>query len=134
MKALTVPAERGSLSQVQAFLEAELESAGCSPRAQTQLQIAAEEIFINIASYAYAPGSGEAVVEVSCADGVLTLTFIDAGSPFDPTAASDADTSPDALMSRTGGLGILMARRMTDGMTYARTDGKNVLTIRKLLK
>ena len=62
MKTLTVPAERDQLDTVQGFVDEALDQTDCSLEARLQLQIAVEELFVNIASYAYAPGSGQAVI------------------------------------------------------------------------
>lgn len=62
MNILTIPAERDRLDQVQAFIDQNLAGVEYSPEAQIQLQIAVEELFVNIASYAYAPGHGDAVI------------------------------------------------------------------------
>ncbi len=135
MKHLTVPAKTEYLDEVTVFVDDELDAAGCPPAVQFQIELAVEEIFVNIASYAYQPGEGEA--EVRC--GVLQdplrveIQFLDGGRPYDPMAKEDADTSQEALENREGGLGILLVKKTMDDVKYVYEDGKNILTILKKL-
>ena len=100
-----------------------------------QIEVAIEEILVNIVSYA---GLSEADgVEVRCEvteDPLrVVVQFLDGGIPFDPLGKGDPDISPDALMDREGGLGIFMVKKMMDDVSYAYEDGKNTLTILKNL-
>lgn len=136
MKKLIVPAERNELSTVQEFISEELEQYGCGMHAQMQIEMAVEEIFVNIASYAYnSQIAGNATIQCEVLDNPLrtVIQFMDDGVPFDPLAKEDADTSPEALESRVGGLGILMVKKMMDEVSYSYEDGKNILTIHKTL-
>ena len=135
MKTMVVPAVNEQLEAVQAFVEAELEARDCSPKVLIQISIAVEEIFVNIASYAYRPEVGEAEVRVEVCEEPLrvVISFLDHGRPFDPLAKEDADTSPEALERREGGLGILIVKKSMDAVTYSYEDGKNILTIEKKL-
>ena len=135
MKSIAVPATEDSLDEVISFVEEELEEFECSPRTLYQIEVLIEEVFVNIVSYA---GLGDdECAEIRC--GVLedprrlVLQFLDAGVAFDPLAAEDPDISPEGLMGREGGLGIYMVKQMMDDVSYAREDGKNVLTIQKNL-
>ena len=123
------------LAEVQAFLAARLEAADCSPKARMQLIVAAEEIFVNIAHYAYAPERGDVImrVEVSDEPPAVTVTFIDRGTPYDPLSRADPDVSLSADERKIGGLGIFMAKKFMDAMTYAYRDGCNILTMTKIL-
>lgn len=131
MKSLSVPANVEKLDSVQAFLEAALEPMGLPIRAMFQLQVAVEEIFVNIASYAYAPGSGDAQISVEPMERGVRVRFSDRGVPFDPLERGEADISPEALESRVGGLGIHLVKKSMDEVSYAYEDGQNVLTITK---
>ena len=132
-KELVVPAQVEKLPEVLAFLEGQLEEAGCSPKAQMQLAVAAEEIFVNIASYAYAPGTGTATVRVTLTEEPHTaeVTFLDSGAPFDPLAREDPDVSLSAEEREIGGLGIFMTKKTMDKVHYDYKDGQNVLTLVK---
>ena len=135
MRSILVPAVTEQLETVQTFVEAELETRDCSPKAMIQINIAVEEIFVYIASYAYRPEVGEAEVCVEVSEDPLrvVIQFLDRGKPFDPLAKEDADTSPEALERREGGLGILIVKKSMDAVTYSYEDGKNILTIEKKL-
>ena len=135
MKTLTVPAELEQLQNVQDFISGELEAFDCPMKTQFQIEVAVEEIFVNIVSYAYRPEVGEATVRCAVEEEPLqvTIQFLDHGKPFDPLAKKDADTSGEALEGREGGLGILMVKKSMDDVRYEYENGKNVLTIRKRL-
>ena len=135
MEYLIVPAKTEELDRVYDFVEGQLESFDCPMRTLFQLRLAIEEIFINIASYAYAPKEGEAEVRCTVLENPLRveLQFLDGGTPFDPLAREEADTSPEGLMSREGGLGILLVKDTMDDVQYAYENGKNILTILKKL-
>lgn len=135
MKEITVPAALGELGRVTDFINEELEAQGCPLKAQMQIDIAVEEIYVNIAHYAYHPGVGE--VTVRCAVGgdplQVEIQFLDSGTPYNPLAKEDPDTSLPAEERQIGGLGIYMVKKSMDHITYNYEDGKNVLTIKKNL-
>ncbi len=123
------------LNKVLAFVDGILEEADCPVKAQLQIDVAVEEIYVNIASYAYAPGVGPATIRVAFADKprAVTITFVDLGVPYDPLAKPDPDVTLSAEERQIGGLGIFMVKKTMDGMTYARVDGRNELQITKKL-
>lgn len=135
MKELTVPATLEKLDAVQAFLEEELEKNDCPMKAVMQISIAVEEIYVNIAHYAYHPEIGEATVRCSVGGDPLqvTIQFLDSGKPFDPLAKQDADTTLSAEERDIGGLGILMVKKSMDNVAYEYRDGCNILTLKKRL-
>ena len=135
MDSLTIAAKTESLDTVNDFVEEKLASYECPMRTMLQIRLAIEEIFVNIASYAYAPAEGEAEVRCEVLQDPLRVVvqFLDGGKPFDPLAKEDADTSEEALMSREGGLGILLVKTTMDDVQYSYEDGKNILTIMKKL-
>ena len=130
---LRIEAEVKNLAAVQAFVEAQLEAVKCSLKAQMQIAVAVEEIFVNIAHYAYGAKKGEATVrvEISGAPACVTIRFIDQGSPFDPLAKEDPDVTLSAADRRIGGLGIYLVRKTMDEMGYEYQDGQNILWIKK---
>ena len=128
---LTVKADVSELSRVTDFVDEALTD--CAYKVRYRIELAVEEVFVNIASYAYPSGDGEVRIGIGV-DGdpsTVTMVFSDDGIPFDPLAKPDADTSPDTLTSRVGGLGILMVKKLMDDVTYARVNGQNVLTLKK---
>ena len=135
MKSMTIAAKTEELDKVTGFVEETLAPYDCPMRTLLQLRLAIEEVFVNIASYAYAPGEGEAEIRCQVLEEPLrvVICFLDGGQPFDPLAREDADTSEEGLMSREGGLGILLGKKTLDDVQYSYADGKNVLTIVKKL-
>ena len=133
MKELTLDATVENLARVMGFLEEELEAAGCPLKTQMQIAVSAEEIYVNIASYAYAPGTGKATLRVEFPDDpkAACITFIDSGVPFDPLKKADPDVTLSSEERGIGGLGIYMTKKAMDEMRYAYEDGKNVLTMVK---
>ena len=133
MKELTLEATVDNLPQVMSFLEEELEAAGCPMKTQMQISVSVEEIYVNIASYAYAPGTGEATVRVEFRDdpAAVCITFIDSGVPFDPLRKADPDVTLSSEERGIGGLGIYMTKKAMNERCYAYEDGKNVLTMVK---
>ena len=127
------PARLDQLEPVQEFIREQLELYDCSPRVKFQLDVAVEEIFVNIAHYAYPEEQGEATVRC-CVGGdplQVTIQFLDNGQPFNPLKKQDADTSLSAEERDIGGLGILMVKKSMGAVDYAYEDGKNILTIQK---
>ena len=135
MDELTVPARDASLEAVQAFLEERLEGWDCLRKTRMQISLVAEEVFVNIAHYAYPGTEGSAVigVQISGQPPVLTLRFADRGIPFDPFARPEADITLSAHERPIGGLGIFLTRKIMDEAEYAYEEGQNVLTLRKKL-
>ncbi len=132
---LELEAAAENLEEVQAFVDERLERADCTPKAQMQIAVAVEEIFINIASYAYAPDKGNATVRVEVSEDpvTVTITFVDHGMPYDPLAREDPDISLPAEQRDAGGLGIFMTKKIMDDVSYEYKDGQNILTLKKNL-
>lgn len=132
---LDIQAATEKLTEVLDFVNEQLEKADCPPRTLIQINVAVEEIFANIASYAYAPGTGRAVirVEVEGEPPTATITFIDSGVPYDPLAKADPDVTLSAQERQIGGLGIYMVKKSMDDVLYEYKDGKNILKLRKKL-
>ncbi len=123
------------LDDVLGFVDEQLDLVDCPMKTRMQVQIAVEEIFVNIASYAYQPGTGTAdiLVETAKDPRSVTITFRDRGVPYDPLAKEDPDISLSAEDRPIGGLGIYMTKKTMDEMKYEYRDGQNVLTIRKMI-
>ncbi len=127
------PATLEQLEPVQAFVAEQLELHECPPKVKFQLDVAVEEIFVNIAHYAYPEENGEATVRC-CVGGEplqVTIQFLDNGKPFNPLKKPDADITLSAEERDIGGLGILMVKKSMDAVDYTYEDGKNILTIKK---
>ena len=133
MKELTIAATVDNIETVTAFVDEQLEALDCPMKAQMQINIAVDELFGNIAHYAYHPDVGEATVRVEVVDNPLSviLSFIDGGIPYDPLTAADPDTTLSAEERAIGGLGIFMVKKSMDEIAYRYENGKNILSIRK---
>ena len=116
------------LPRVCEFLEETLEEYGVPLKVVTQVDIAADEIFSNIARY-----SGAARASVSCkvVENRVIIRFSDDGTPYDPTVLPEPDTTLSAEEREIGGLGIFMVKKSMDRVSYAYADGQNILTIEK---
>ena len=124
-----------NLDQVQAFVDEHLEACDCSMKAQMQIGVAVEEIFVNIANYAYHPEKGRAVVRVEVSEEpvTVTITFVDHGTPYDPLAREDPILNIPVEEKEAGGLGIFMTKKLMDEVAYEYKDGHNILTLKKNL-
>ena len=136
MKELTIAATVENIDVVTDFVNEQLEALDCPMKAQMQIDIAIDELFGNIAQYAYNPEVGEATVRVEVAEEPLSviITFIDGGVPYDPLTAADPDTTLSAEDRALGGLGIFMVKKSMDEITYRYENGSNILSIRKNLR
>ncbi len=135
MKKIIVPAEKDRLYTVTGFVSVELKRYGFPIKAQMQVGLAVEKAFMNIASYAYTPNTGQVTVKV---DGDreppnIIIQFIDSGKPFNPFSEPDADTTFSAEEHEIDGLGILLIKKNVDKVNYEYKEGKNILTLQKSL-
>jgi len=133
MKELNVDAVKSNIPLVTEFVDLQLEELDCPMKAQMQIDIAIDEIFNNIASYAYNPEVGPAIVRVEVVENPLavTITFVDNGIPFNPLEKADPDTTLSLEERGIGGLGIFMVKKTMDAITYDYKDGQNILMIKK---
>lgn len=133
MKELTIDATVENIEIVTEFVNEQLEAFDCPLKAQMQIDIAIDELFGNIAHYAYNPEIGKATVRVEVTEDPLSvvITFIDNGVPYDPLAKDDPDTTLSAEEREIGGLGIFMVKKTMDEIAYEYKDGMNILTLVK---
>lgn len=133
MKELSVDAVVDNIEPVAEFVNEYLEEHGCPMKVQMLMDIAIDELFGNIAHYAYHPEIGPATVRVEVTEPPLSviLTLIDNGVPYDPLRAEDPDTTLSADERAFGGLGIYTVKKLMDDVSYEYRDGKNILRIRK---
>ena len=134
---MVLPADVNQLIHVQNFIHEELHRRGAPKSVYNPLDIAAEELFVNVCHYAYPDDTPEDLGEVriefeyDANPPSLTVTISDDGVPYNPLAKPDAVTPDDIMAVPIGGLGILMAKNSVDDMTYERVGDSNVLTFRK---
>ena len=142
MKEIRVEAKTENLDTVIAFLEEYLESLDASPKAGMQLAVALEEMYVNIARYAYEGTElpeekrlADIVLETvgESEDKRLKITLTDWGIPYDPLEKEDPDTTLSAEERQIGGLGIFMVKKSMDALFYERQGDRNVFVMEKKL-
>ena len=131
---LKIAADTDKLPDVLAFVDPILEENECSMKAVMQIDVVLEELFVNIAHYAYPDGDGEAKINVIVDDENVEITLSDNGIPYDPLAKPDPDVTLSAEDRAIGGLGIYMSKKLMDDISYQYSGGKNILTIKKNIK
>ena len=135
MNELTLPAIVENLDTVMGFVEEHLENYGCPMNTMMQVSLAVEEIYVNIAHYAYNPEVGPATILVEVHEEPLEvlITFVDKGKPYDPLAKDDPDITLSAEDRDIGGLGIFLVKQTMDDVHYEYSNGSNILKISKRL-
>ena len=129
----TFPAKVEALSDVLGFVDRTLESYECSMKIQTAICVAIEEVFVNVAHYAYGDGEGDMMLGIGFDEESRNITFrmSDKGTPFDPLKKPDPDITLSAEEREIGGLGIFITKKTMDTVTYAYENGENILTMIK---
>ena len=129
----TFPAKTDALSDVLSFVEQQLEKFECPMKIQMAICVAIEEVFVNVAHYAYSGGDGDVTFNISFNNETRDVIFemIDSGVQFDPLKKPDPDITLSAEERQIGGLGIFITKKTMDQVIYAYQDGKNILTMIK---
>jgi sigma-B regulation protein RsbU (phosphoserine phosphatase) len=127
------PASTDALNDVIGFVEETLEKFECSFKIQTAICVAIEEVFVNVAHYAYAGGNGDVRVKVSFNEDTRNITFkvIDKGVQFNPLNKPDPDITLSAEERKIGGLGIFITKKTMDNVIYTYENDENILTMIK---
>ena len=129
----TFPAKVEALSDVLGFVDRTLESYECPMKIQTAICVAIEEVFVNVAHYAYGDGEGDMMLGIGFDEESRDITFrmSDKGTPFDPLKKPDPDITLSAEEREIGGLGIFITKKTMDTVSYAYENGENILTMIK---
>ena len=129
----TFPAKTESLNAVLGFVEETLEGFACPMKIQTAICVAIEEVFVNVAHYAYPESDGDMTLHIGFDEESRAVTFrmTDQGVPFDPLKKPDPDITLSAEEREIGGLGIFIAKKTMDSLHYAHENGENILTMIK---
>lgn len=125
------PATDDSLADAIAFVEEQLEALDCPMKLVMQITVCVEEMFVNVAHYAYGTGTGDCEMILDDEDGMFSITMIDSGMLFDPLAKDDPDITLSAEERNIGGLGIYMVKKSMNEVFYERKDGKNIFVMKK---
>ena len=129
----TFPAKIEALSDVLGFVDQNLEACECPMKTQMAICVAIEEVFVNVANYAYGDGEGDMTLGIGFDEASRDITFrmTDKGVPFDPLKKPDPDITLSAEDREIGGLGIFITKKTMDSVTYAYENGENILTMIK---
>lgn len=130
---ITLPATIENVEKVTEFVNAELAKINCPAKAKAEIDIAIDELFSNIANYAYNPEIGKATVKVEVQENpqAVVITFMDKGIPYDPLKREDPNVKLSADERGIGGLGIFMVKKTMDSVEYEYKDNHNILKIKK---
>ncbi len=132
MPNLIIDAKKENLDKVLEFINGELLKFECEEMLLTKIDIAVEEIFVNISSYAYEnPGEVEIKCNVFEDSFMAEIELIDSGKPYNPLKRDNPDINLSVDERKIGGLGIFMTKQFMDEVKYRFEDGKNILTIYK---
>lgn len=136
MDEIKIKAVTENLKAVLDFVDGCLKEMSASRKVQMQINVSVEELFVNIAHYAYSPDTGMAVIQVETDhdNNQVSITFKDMGKPYNPIEKPDPDVTLSAEERSIGGLGIYMVKKNMDDMRYEYKDGQNILTITKKIK
>ena len=129
----TFPAKTEYLDDVLGFVDQTLETFLCPMKIKTAICVAIEEVFVNVARYAYPEGAGDMTLQIGFDDQSRNVTFrmSDKGVPFNPLKKPDPDITLSAEEREIGGLGIFITKKTMDTVTYAYENGENILTMIK---
>lgn len=132
-KEITVSATIENVEQVTNFINCELDSINCPTKAKSEIDIAIDELFSNIAKYAYNPEIGKATVQIEITDNPpsVILVFMDDGKPFNPLDKIEPKIDGSLEEREIGGLGIFMVKKSMDNVEYEYKNNKNILKIKK---
>ena len=131
MEKLTIDATVENLPVVTEFITSSLEEKDCSMKTIMQMELVIEEIFVNVASYAYRPNVGLVTICKEFEPESIVISFIDRGVDYNPLKHQDPDINAELEDRDIGGLGIFLIKKNVDEISYERKDGQNILTIKK---
>jgi len=130
---LKITALVSTLDDVLSFVDGPLEERSVSMKNITTINIATEEIYVNIAQYAYKNEGGEAIISLRIEGNKATIELTDWGAPYNPLAKQDPDVSLSVQDRPIGGLGIYMVKETMDEVTYRYENDSNILTMVKYI-
>ena len=133
MEKLTIDATVENLATVTEFITSSLEEKDCPLKVIMQMELVIEEIFVNVASYAYRPNVGNVTIYKEFDNQSITVSFVDSGVDYNPLEHEDPDTNAEIEDRDIGGLGIFLIKKNVDEISYERKDEQNILTIKKNL-
>lgn len=134
-RSLTLKNDVQEVDQIVPVVKAACEAVGFDELTTVQMNLAVEECVVNVVDYAYPEDTqGDIMVDVEANEGCLSFSVSDQGVAFDPTKKGDVDTTLPAEERQIGGLGIFLIKSIMDDVSYERSEGRNVLTMKKYYK
>ena len=130
MNEIIIEAKTENIDKVVGFINERL--GDCPMKVRNKIEIAVDEIFSNIANYAYKPEIGGVTVRIAVGSDI-TIEFEDSGFAYDPLSKDDPDVTLPVGERKVGGLGVFMVKKIMDSVEYRREGDKNILTIQKSL-
>ena len=134
MKKLIIEASVKNLFVVLSFVNENLRLHNCPPGLENQIDIAVEEIFVNIAKYAYPKGNGKVTIFISAGDDEVSIRFEDTGKPHNPHEQAAPDLDKPLMEREIGGLGIFFVKKLMDKVEYMYVENKNILVMTKRIR
>ena len=133
IKEITLDATVENIDKVVSFLDTELASLNCNDATKTKIFVAVDEVFSNIANYAYKPMNGKVTVKFNETqdNNQVEISFIDSGKPYNPLTNKDPDVTTSLEERQVGGLGIYIVKKSMDEVKYEYKENKNILTLIK---
>lgn len=129
---ISLPNDIETIPQLCETIDSFAEESGLEMSLTMSLNLAIEEAVVNVMEYAYPKGTkGEVDVQMSSNGQEIVFILSDSGVAFDPTKHKEADTTLSAEERSIGGLGIHLVRQIMDSISYQRTEGRNILTLKK---
>jgi len=133
---ITVEAVKEAFDPLLDFISEYLIKNQCSKEVKAEIRLAVEEIFVNICSYAYEPGNGEARINCRVVEdqSYILIQFTDTGIPFNPLHKETPDITGKQFENKQGGFGIHLVKQVMDEVTYEYRDGMNILRIKRFFE
>jgi len=130
---ISLPAEITSFEQLKTWVQSVADRFSLPAKMLRKILVAFDEIFTNIAHYAYPDqkGSVDVCARYDAQNMTVSFTFCDTGIPFDPLTHEDPDVGAHSAEQKIGGLGIFMVKKLMDNVVYRRENGHNRLMISK---
>ena len=123
-----------NLSGIIDFMIVSLKMLGVDDHSTFDIQLAVDEISVNIIKYAYGETGGSILTACHRDGNAIFITIMDDGRPFDPTRIPSPDLGSDLEQRKVGGLGVYLAKKVMDSVIYSYENGQNVLTMKKFIK
>jgi anti-sigma regulatory factor (Ser/Thr protein kinase) len=134
-KEMKIEATNENLDKALEFVNAELEGIDCPQKTQMQIDVAIEEVFINIARYAYSPKTGFVIIRIGTdPNNEICFEFEDKGVPYNPLENDDPDIGIPAEDRSIGGLGVFMVKKIMDIVEYRYEGSSNLLILKKTIR